>query len=125
MDDEESEDEDFVDDGSGNDDDDDEDGEEEQEEDMSMIDENVDKDELKALSKNEKTSGKRRRKWIFRLKECHIKISLTLKLIAMITLLNFCLYDWQLSLIHHWVSYENEAGTSTSIVFLGELREES
>jgi len=61
MDDEESEeDEDFVDDGSG-DSDDDESGEEEQEEDMSMVDESVDKAELKALSKNEKTTGKRKR----------------------------------------------------------------
>lgn len=59
-DDEESEDEDFVDNGS-DDSDDDEEGEEEQSEDMSMIDESVDKDELKALSKNEQATGKRRR----------------------------------------------------------------
>lgn len=62
MDDEESEeDEDFVDDGS--DDSDLEEGEEEQEEDDdSMIDEPVDKNELKALNKNEKTTGKRQRR---------------------------------------------------------------
>ena len=61
MDDDESEDdEDFVDEDS--DDSDDEEGEEEQEEDQSMADDGVDKDELKALSKNPKTEGKRRRK---------------------------------------------------------------
>ena len=64
MDDEESEDEDFVDDGSGpsgGDDDDDEEGEDEQSEGEPMIDEDVDKEELKALKRNEKTTGKRKR----------------------------------------------------------------
>lgn len=69
MDDDESEeDEDFVDDGS-DDSDEEEEGEEEQE-DMSMVDESVDKAELKALSKNEKTDGKRRKpdkKWYYSL----------------------------------------------------------
>ena len=60
MDDEESEeDEDFED--NGSDDSDDEDGEEEQEEDESMVDETVDKAELKALSGNAKTEGKRKK----------------------------------------------------------------
>lgn len=54
MDDEDSEDDgDFTDNGSDNSDDDEE-GEEEQEEDASMVDESIDKDELKALQKNEK-----------------------------------------------------------------------
>ena len=61
-DDEESEDEDFVDNGSDGSSGGDESGEAEQsEEDMSMIDESVDKDELKALAKNEQASGKRKR----------------------------------------------------------------
>ena len=68
MDDEESEDdEDFVDDGSGGSGSDDEEGEAEQDEDdESMVDESVDKDELKALKKNEQTTGKRKKpnqKW--------------------------------------------------------------
>ena len=59
-DDESSEDEDFEDNGSGSDD---ESGEDEKSEsDMSMVDESVDKDELKALKKNEQTTGKRKRK---------------------------------------------------------------
>ena len=67
MDDDESEeDEDFVDDGS-DDSDGEEDGEEEQEEENdNMADESIDKAEMKALSKNEKTEGKRKRptkKW--------------------------------------------------------------
>lgn len=64
MDDDEEEDEDFVDDGGDQDSDDEEDGEEEEsaEEDMSMIDEGVDKDELKNLQKDtEVVSGKRKR----------------------------------------------------------------
>lgn len=60
-DDESSEDEDFVDDGS-DDSDGEEDGEEEQEEENdNMADETIDKAEMKALSKNEKTEGKRKR----------------------------------------------------------------
>ena len=59
---EEEEDEDFTsNDGADDDSDDDEEGEEEGEEDEDEVSMEVDKAELKALAKNEKTTGKRRR----------------------------------------------------------------